>query len=167
MKCGSVTCKTDRNEDLPPGKYLIGDINRGTAEGGTKEQLRAPYWFNMYAPGVLYPIPTQEDEGCVWDYNTKIPYGEWNLRCQGGFAFHTGTNSAGCVTVEDTACMKDLVEYLHSVQLYKWAAGSYPMACRVECRTCWNLLVNYGCFGGVHRMPEDITYMGYMHNQGT
>jgi hypothetical protein len=61
---------------LPKGRYFIGDPTSQHPVG----------WYNLYAERQL---------GDVWDYSTRVP----DKVCRGGFGFHEGTASNGCITV--------------------------------------------------------------------
>lgn len=87
---------------------------------------------------------------CVWDFYTNVP----TLGCRGGFGFHTGRISYGCVTVLDAACMRKLVGTLAR------PSGSYATRCRYECKSC-----DMPLFGGAARCmfgTKQMNNIGWM-----
>jgi hypothetical protein len=76
---------------LPKGRYFIGDRTAYHHVG----------WYNLYAERQL---------GDVWDYSTRVPE-KW---CRGGFGFHEGTASNGCITVQSGAehCFGKVEEFV-------------------------------------------------------
>jgi len=114
------------------GSYLISSVNQ------VPSGLPVSSWFN------LYPVDPS-DPTCAWDYYTRVP----SLSCNGGFAFHTGSISHGCVTVLKDACMQQLLAAI--------SMGPHNAQSIKECRTCL-----FGkCWGGTKKISS-VSYMATM-----
>jgi hypothetical protein len=137
VTCNGITCRTAnpsqlKVDPLPQGNYLIGATN--------VRRKNTVYWFD------LFPETTVAGRQAVWDYHTRVP----QFQCRGGFGFHTGTKSAGCVTVEETDCMKRMLAPFDWRMSWKRD--------RIECGGCRNLpLVGSTCLTGVGKLdPVNI-----------
>jgi hypothetical protein len=121
VTCGSVTCATLANVGgggkLPTGTFRIGALGMHSS---------VP-WMNLY--------PTRRSGG-FWDYHSLSP----DHGCRGGFAFHPGSVSLGCITVTDNNCWLRIERVVRA-----WSVSSLSVR---ECRTCRGVgVAGFGLFG--------------------
>lgn len=131
--CSTATpfnsAEDDSNGPLPKGVYFVGDART----------YHPVDWFELF--------PQRDDLSGVWDYNTNSD----ENYCRGGFGFHEGSRSAGCITVKGpldaTGCFEQVKNFVTS--LPKSLSPN-----RYECSKCF-----LGkCWNGISKMTSLSLY---------